>query len=78
MSTLDLSPAPGAAPFVADGGRARPLLEAKLLLRNGEQLVLALVIPLGLRRSARRSSRTSTATAPSGSRSRCPAPSRSP
>lgn len=46
-ATLDLSPSPGAAP------RARRILahartEASLLLRNGEQLLLALVIPLGL------------------------------
>ena len=45
--TLDLSPAPGAAP------RTRRVLshagmEARLLLRNGEQLILALVIPIGL------------------------------
>lgn len=44
---LDLSPAPGAAP------RGRRILtharsEASLLLRNGEQLILALVIPVGL------------------------------
>lgn len=42
---LDLSPRPGAAPLrrmiVAQG-----VLESRLLLRNGEQLVLALVIPL--------------------------------
>lgn len=47
MTTLDLSPAPGAAP------RARRIaghagMEARLLLRNGEQLILALVIPAGL------------------------------
>lgn len=45
MPELDLSPAPGAAP------RQRMVLahartEATLLLRNGEQLLLALVIPL--------------------------------
>lgn len=45
--SLDLSPAPGAAP------RARRIAshartEATLLLRNGEQLLLALVIPVGL------------------------------
>lgn len=44
---LDLTPAPGAAP------PARRVLrqartEATLLVRNGEQLLLALVIPLGL------------------------------
>jgi ABC-2 type transport system permease protein len=39
------APAPGAAPL---GGmvRAQAMMEARLLLRNGEQLVLALVIPL--------------------------------
>lgn len=45
--SLDLSPAPVAAP------RGRRILnhartEATLMLRNGEQLLLALVIPLGL------------------------------
>lgn len=45
--TLDLTPAPTAAP------RSRRIVshartEATLLLRNGEQLILALVIPLGL------------------------------
>lgn len=47
MSTLDLSPAPGAASFVRMGLR-QTVLEARLLVRNGEQLVLALVIPVGL------------------------------
>lgn len=47
LGILDLSPAPGAAP------RGRRILahartEASLLLRNGEQLILALVIPFGL------------------------------
>ncbi len=47
MSTLDLSPASGTAP------RARRILrhaamEARLVARNGEQLLLALVIPIGL------------------------------
>ena len=46
-ATLDLTPAPGAAP------PARRVLrqartEATLLVRNGEQLLLALVIPIGL------------------------------
>ena len=44
---LDFTPAPGAAParrrIVRHG-----LTEARLLIRNGEQLLLALVIPLGL------------------------------
>lgn len=47
VPTLDLTPAPGAAP------RSRRILghartEALLLVRNGEQLLLALVIPVGL------------------------------
>lgn len=45
MTTLDLSPAPGAAP-VAHRVLAHGLTEARLLVRNGEQLLLALVIPL--------------------------------
>ena len=47
MTTLDLSPAPGAAP----AGRRilrHGLVEARLLVRNGEQLLLALVIPLAI------------------------------
>ena len=45
MTALDLSPAPGAA---SPGRRVvrHALVEAKLLVRNGEQLLLALVIPL--------------------------------
>lgn len=47
MTTLDLSPAPGRA-----AGRhriwAHARTEAMLLARNGEQLLLALVIPIGL------------------------------
>lgn len=47
MNALDLSPRPGAAP-----ARRRVLAHARtetaLLLRNGEQLLLALVIPVGL------------------------------
>lgn len=47
MTALDLSPATGTAP------RARRILrhaaiEARLVARNGEQLLLALVIPIGL------------------------------
>lgn len=47
MTTLDLSPAPGAAPA------SRRILthartEAMLLIRNGEQLLLALVIPIAI------------------------------
>ncbi len=47
MSVLDLSPAPGAAPA---GRRVlrHGLTEARLLVRNGEQLLLALAIPLGI------------------------------
>jgi ABC-2 type transport system permease protein len=43
--TLDLSPRPGAAP---NGRmlRAQTLMELRLLSRNGEQLLLTLVIPL--------------------------------
>lgn len=46
MTTLDLSPAPGAA---ASGRRVwrQARTEAALLVRNGEQLLLALVIPIG-------------------------------
>ena len=47
MSTLDLSPAPGAAPARQRVVR-HGLTEARLLVRNGEQLLLALVIPLGI------------------------------
>lgn len=50
--SLDLSPAPGAAPT-----RRRVLsqarIEALLLARNGEQLLLALVIPIGALVAAR-------------------------
>ncbi|WOP18487.1 ABC transporter permease [Raineyella sp. LH-20] len=45
MTVLDYSPAPGAAP----AGRrvwSHALTEARLLVRNGEQLLLALVIPI--------------------------------
>lgn len=45
--SLDLSPAPGAAPARVRVAR-HALLEATLLLRNGEQLLLALVIPIGI------------------------------
>ncbi|MGI3785344.1 MAG: hypothetical protein ACRYG2_31720, partial [Janthinobacterium lividum] len=47
MSALDLSPAPGAAPA---GRRVvrHALTEVRLLVRNGEQLLLALVIPLAI------------------------------
>lgn len=47
MSALDLSPAPGAAPARQRVVR-HGLIEARLLVRNGEQLLLALVIPLGI------------------------------
>ena len=47
MTTLDLSPAPAAAPpakrIIRHG-----VIEARLLIRNGEQLLLALVIPLAI------------------------------
>lgn len=45
MSTLELAPAPGAAPL-ARMVRAHAVLETRLLLRNGEQLVLAVVLPV--------------------------------
>lgn len=47
MSALDFSPAPGAAP----AGRriwSHGLTEAKLMARNGEQFILALVIPAAI------------------------------
>ena len=47
MTVLDLSPAPGAAPARQRVLR-HGLTEARLLVRNGEQLLLALVIPMGL------------------------------
>jgi ABC-2 type transport system permease protein len=42
-----LAPAPGAAPLRTAAAH-QALLEARLLVRNGEQLLLALVIPLGV------------------------------
>lgn len=47
MTDLDFAPAPGAAPA---GRRVlrHGLIEARLLVRNGEQLLLALVIPLAI------------------------------
>ncbi len=45
MSTLDLTPRPGAAPYAAMV-RAQAAMETRLLLRNGEQLLLAVVIPV--------------------------------
>ncbi len=47
MTSLDFAPAPGAAPATTRIVR-HALIEAKLLVRNGEQLLIALVIPLGL------------------------------
>lgn len=47
MSALDLSPAAAAAPRVRRILR-HALMETTLIIRNGEQLLLALVIPLGL------------------------------
>src|SRR5205085_5664785 len=44
MTTLALSPAPGAAPATRRIG-AQTRLELLLLLRNGEQLLLTIVIP---------------------------------
>jgi ABC-2 type transport system permease protein len=46
MTTLDLTPAPGAAPAASRIVR-HGLMEARLLVRNGEQLLLTLIIPLG-------------------------------
>lgn len=51
-SDLDLSPAPGAAP----AGRrviSHGLIETKLLVRNGEQVLLALIIPIAIMVAAR-------------------------
>jgi ABC-2 type transport system permease protein len=45
VTTLDLTPAPGSAPL-ARQVRAQAAMEARLLLRNGEQLLLAVVIPV--------------------------------
>ena len=43
--SLDLSPAPGAAPL-ASRSAPRRRWRSRLLLRNGEQLLLAVVIPV--------------------------------
>ena len=43
--TLDLTPRPGAAPFARQVA-AQASMEARLMLRNGEQLLLAVVIPV--------------------------------
>ncbi len=45
MTPLSFVPAPGRAPLVAMV-RAHAAMETRLLLRNGEQLLLALVIPV--------------------------------
>lgn len=47
MTTLDLHPAPQPAPAAARI-RNHARTEIRLLLRNGEQLLLALVIPMGI------------------------------
>jgi ABC-2 type transport system permease protein len=47
MTALDLSPAPAPAPPLRRIVR-HGFLEARLLVRNGEQLLLALVIPLAI------------------------------
>ena len=44
MTTLDFSPAPGASPATRRIG-AQARMELRLLLRNGEQLLLTIVIP---------------------------------
>ena len=46
-TTLDLRPAPQAAPAAARV-RNHALTEVRLVMRNGEQLLLALVIPIGI------------------------------
>jgi ABC-2 type transport system permease protein len=46
-TAIDLTPAPGAAPAARRVVR-HALTEARLLVRNGEQLLLALVIPVGI------------------------------
>ncbi len=43
--TLDLTPAPGGAPWLRQV-RAQALMESRLMLRNGEQVLLAVVIPV--------------------------------
>ncbi len=45
QSSLDLTPAPGSAPLIRQV-RAQASMEARLMLRNGEQLLLAVVIPI--------------------------------
>jgi ABC-2 type transport system permease protein len=47
VTALDLSPAPASAP-VAKRIVRHGFIEARLLIRNGEQLLLALVIPLAI------------------------------
>lgn len=45
MTSPEFAPAPGAAPLpVMVAAQAR--METKLILRNGEQLLIAIVIPL--------------------------------
>ena len=45
--TIDFSPSPGAA-HASRRVLAHGLTESRLLVRNGEQLLLALVIPIGI------------------------------
>jgi ABC-2 type transport system permease protein len=45
LDELDLSPSPGAAPFLQMVA-GQSAMEARLMLRNGEQLLLAVVIPV--------------------------------
>lgn len=47
MTALDLSPAPAPAP-AAKRILRHGLIEARLLIRNSEELLLALVIPLAI------------------------------
>ncbi|MFD1858685.1 ABC transporter permease [Aeromicrobium camelliae] len=56
MTPLDLSPAPGAAPRGAML-RSQTAMELKLLLRNGEQVLLTIIIPLILLIAGTRSDR---------------------
>ncbi|MFC6152538.1 ABC transporter permease [Nocardioides yefusunii] len=45
MSALDLSPAPGSAPLWRQV-RTQAVMEAKLMMRNGEQVGVAIFVPL--------------------------------
>ena len=47
MTTLNFRPAPQAAPTAARV-RNHAVTDVRLVMRNGEQLLLALVIPIGI------------------------------